>query len=411
MTFFSSFELRNWRQFSRVELNLGDQVTIITGSNGCGKTTILSLLSQHFGWQIPLASTPYVSKRSAKRLYKDVKEKPVSDAGKNEEDDEANINVEIGRVTYEPSGECRLHVPRFVSANYNVSFSGRVDRRGLFIPSHRQQSVYNPVNQIPTNPVSAAQIYEQFRSIAAQQYQNGGRTNKNPGAVQKEALISLAVFGEGNSTVTKNHEYQNVFQSFESRLRTILPEKIGFQRLKISMPEVVLETESGSFPLDAMSGGISSLFSIAWQIHMFDMDGGDFTVIIDEPENHLHPSMQRSFLPSLAAAFPNARFIVATHSPFVVSSFQSSRVYMLDHNSEGQVVSEELSEKNFSGSANTILKQVLGVESTIPIWVEEIINTRLSQIQGDDPKTRAEEIMSGLRALGIVETLGDFVKK
>ena len=219
------------------------------------------------------------------------------------------------------------------------------------------------------------------------------------------------MFGEGNSTVTQNEEYLNVFRSFEARLKSILPEQLGFRRLKIAMPEVVLETRSGDFSLDAMSGGIASLFSIAWQIHMFDVVGGDFTVIIDEPENHLHPSMQRSFLPSLAEAFPNARFIVATHSPFVVSSFQSSRVYMLDHDEDGQIRSTELSERNFSGSANTILRQVLGVESTIPIWVEEIINRRLEQIQGGDPKESAAQIMESLKALGIVETLGDFVKK
>ena len=184
MSFFSSISLQNWRQFSHIQLDLSDQVTVLTGSNGCGKTTILSLLSQHFGWSIPLASTPYVSKRSAKKLYRDVRDKPRNDTESLQSDEDQNTQVVIGEIGYEQSGLCQITVPKYVEANYNVAIPGRRNLRGIFIPSHRQQSVYNPVSQIPTSPISATQIYEQYRSIAAQLYQSGGRVNKNPGAVQ-----------------------------------------------------------------------------------------------------------------------------------------------------------------------------------------------------------------------------------
>ena len=72
MSYFNAIKLSGWRQFEDVELDLSKRVTIITGTNGCGKTTILTLLSRHFGWNIQFASTPYVSKRAAKRLYRDV---------------------------------------------------------------------------------------------------------------------------------------------------------------------------------------------------------------------------------------------------------------------------------------------------------------------------------------------------
>ncbi|MGQ0518664.1 AAA family ATPase, partial [Bacillus sp. D-CC] len=56
-----------------------------------------------------------------------------------------------------------------------------------------------------------------------------------------------------------------------------------------------------------------------------------FVVTIDEPENHLHPSMQRSLLNDFVKAFPKAQFIVVTHSPFIVSSIRESNVYALKH--------------------------------------------------------------------------------
>lgn len=73
---------------------------------------------------------------------------------------------------------------------------------------------------------------------------------------------------------------------------------------------MVLETNSGDFLLDAVSGGIGAILDLAWQIYMYDGDKYEpYIVLIDEAENHLHASMQRRLMPSLLQAFPNAQFI------------------------------------------------------------------------------------------------------
>lgn len=53
-------------------------------------------------------------------------------------------------------------------------------------------------------------------------------------------------------------------------------------------------------------------------------------VLIDEIELHLHPGLQRDVLPRLRAVFPNAQLIVSTHSPQVLSSVRRSSVRILD---------------------------------------------------------------------------------
>jgi len=52
-------------------------------------------------------------------------------------------------------------------------------------------------------------------------------------------------------------------------------------------------------------------------------------VFLDEPETHLHLEMQYEVLPLLTNLFPNIQFIVATHSPAIISSLKDATVYDL----------------------------------------------------------------------------------
>ena len=49
---FKNLTIEDWRQFKNINIDLGDEVTIITGENGTGKTTLLNFLNGHFGWEL-----------------------------------------------------------------------------------------------------------------------------------------------------------------------------------------------------------------------------------------------------------------------------------------------------------------------------------------------------------------------
>lgn len=50
-------------------------------------------------------------------------------------------------------------------------------------------------------------------------------------------------------------------------------------------------------------------------------------VLIDEPETHLHLEMQYEIMPLLTNIFPNIQFIIATHSPAVISSIKNALIF------------------------------------------------------------------------------------
>lgn len=54
-------------------------------------------------------------------------------------------------------------------------------------------------------------------------------------------------------------------------------------------------------------------------------------ILIDEPESHLHIALQRTILPYLVHCFHNAQFIVATHSPFVVTSLPDATLFNMEN--------------------------------------------------------------------------------
>lgn len=62
------------------------------------------------------------------------------------------------------------------------------------------------------------------------------------------------------------------------------------------------------------------------------------TVLIDEIDLHLHPTLQATVLKGLRNAFPNIQFIVTTHAPMIMTGVESNDenvVYKLSYSEEG----------------------------------------------------------------------------
>jgi predicted ATP-binding protein involved in virulence len=82
-------------------------------------------------------------------------------------------------------------------------------------------------------------------------------------------------------------------------------------------------------------------------------------VLIDEIELHLHPAWQRDVLTRLRRTFPNAQFIVTTHSPLILADVPASNVRLLSRNGEELVVSEPRA-PTAGRDSNAILEEVMG---------------------------------------------------
>ncbi|MGF6492658.1 energy-coupling factor transporter ATP-binding protein EcfA2 [Luteibacter sp. 621] len=386
-TTFQRLQLSHWRQFGDVDITFHPRLTVLTGTNGAGKTTLLNILSQHFGWTNQLLSTPVRTRQGqisyltgAETFVPLVSGSPIGDY------------QQIGTLHYTTGSRSELMVPRVGHLQYNVQIYNQTQVAGLNIPSHRAIAQYQVVPHIPTSGIRPREAFTNYQNEVRNRFGGQMVLNSSPLHRMKEALIAMATFGAGNRLVPGDRELLRTYIGFIRVLRRLLPPSLGFRKLEIRTPDVVLVTSTGEFLIDAVSGGIGALIDLGWQIHTFSRDQEHFVALIDEPENHLHPSMQKSLLSSLLRAFPKVQFIVSTHSPFIVTSVRESNVYVLSYHAANDeafglpkkysVRVTKLDQVNKAASANDILRDVLGVDSTIPLWASLEIKNIVSRYRG-----------------------------
>lgn len=432
---FKKIKIEEWRQFKNIDIDFHPKITIITGANGAGKTTILKILSQHYGWHTNLLATPKIAPDTGVTkyltgIYKPFKSPEALHANDNYQNNHINIQLNphpngqfniMGRVTYGNDISSEISIPIESGVQYSIQIHNQQPVTGLHINSHRPIQTYQQIASIPTYTIGAEQAYSSYIQEVMQKH-NGSYSQFSPTYRMKESIISMATFGPGNSNVQGNSELARLFMEFKRVLSSILPPSIGFRDINVRIPDVVLITDSGEFVIDAASGGLMSLIDLSWQIFLYSQNKTDFVVTIDEPENHLHPSMQRSILRRLSQAFPSAQFIVVTHSPFIVSSVKDSNVYVLKYTEDrpiessefigGQVTSLKLDLDGKAATANEILRDVLGVPVTLPEWAENDLEVITNEFTGKPITAENLNAMrSALANAGLSEYFPDALKK
>lgn len=418
---FKRLRILDWRQYGSVDIEFHNKLTIITGANGAGKTTLLNILNiQLGGLNNPLVGVPvmgstglfYTAGFPKVRRFLDslVYAQPYMQ--------QQFIGFEkIGSIEYRNGVVAEIGIPQNPSSTYNFHVPNAQAVNGFSINSIRPLFKYEQVQYIPTSVNIKSHYYHTYKNTSNNRFYGNSNNNKGETYFIKETLLSWATYGPGNAIIAPNPQALKLFDDFELVLSKVLPATLGFIKITIRPPEVVLVTKTGDFPIDAVSGGVASIIDLAWQIYMFDNGDAPFVVTIDEPENHLHPEMQKSLLPSMAEAFPECQFIVVTHSPFIITSMPESNAYALRYNSNNKVDSVLLDKVDKSGSANDILKEVLGLEDTLPDWVDEQIKFIIQKYKsveiGDSSinSFKAELIDAGLERYvpeSLLKLLGEY---
>ena len=149
----------------------------------------------------------------------------------------------------------------------------------------------------------------------------------------------------------------------------------------------------------ALSSGTQSTLLWVWALALKMASHYEWTegwekkpaiLLIDEIENHLHPTWQRRVIPALLEHFPGLQIFATTHSPFVVAGLKAGQVHLLKRDGKGTITASTNERDIIGWTTDEILRTMMGVdEPTDQLTVDRA--NRLRQLREKETLTTEEE--------------------
>lgn len=308
--FITEIKINKLRHLENITIPLSNterKHLILTGRNGCGKTTVLSAVKEFL--YVNFIQDKY---HNIARIEEEIRREKVFP---NNLEELKRLNSKLNKML---SVEVIINDYRVLSKNSQGL--------GLFpivyFPSSRTKSLDIP-NGIQKVELTGVHTPEYNLNKVFLQY-----------IVNLKAERSFARDDGDNETVAKIDAW---FNRFENRLKKLFHDdslSLVFDSKNFTFNFKTQNREP--FGFNELSDGYSAVLNIVTELILrmekhnasqYDLQG---IVIIDEIETHLHVELQKEILPFLIDFFPNIQFIVSTHSPFVLSSTPNAVIYDLE---------------------------------------------------------------------------------
>lgn len=179
------------------------------------------------------------------------------------------------------------------------------------------------------------------------------------GQLEREVLkyVDRFVYVEGKTSFEAYRKIQalidDVFADFHLQVR--------FKGIDANKHLVFVNGNGETFGVDGLSDGEKQVLAKVFPLFAADVKGR--VILMDEPESSLHPSWQGYLLPVLrrCAEANDCQFILATHSPQIISSAHQEEIRMLTRNAEGHVQAECCVDGPYGWTVEKVLDEIQGV--------------------------------------------------
>ena len=365
-----SVKIDNYRAVDELRLTLHPSLTVLHGDNAHGKTSVLGAIAVGLG-RIP-AMLPEVSGISFRKGDRRVSHRPVR------VDLTTTEGVGWQKRMAQPSGRLRSEQLEF----RRISIVERTLQEEIDAIINAEIDGHEPLDL----PIVAFYDTERAVSDRLPWRREFGKTFPRFAALEGSlsARANFRDFAEW-FYAWENEELREQKQrrDFDYRLKELdavrkaitsmvpgasdLHIKHGPRRIMLSFKLDSGETETLS--LNQLSGGYRIVLAVAGDLarrmahgnpHLADPLTSEAIVLIDEIELHLHPSWQQHILTDLTRTFPNAQFIVSTHSPQVLTTLRPEQIVKLSRE-DGRIVAGNAPEPTYGAEAGDVLNVVMGV--------------------------------------------------
>lgn len=376
-----SVEIENYRAIEKLELPLDPSLTVLHGDNGYCKTSVLSAIAVGLGHEGMLGSFLDVFIYFYEGDWREGAGNPrvsLTSMDGNVFERQGTKSVVKRKKAEEEMSTNRENLDKALVEN---SRAGSKD-----MPIGALYGTDRMVSDVPESVVSPRQLPRRIPRLDALKGALSARTDF-------EDLFAWFYFKEDEELreqkELRDFDYQlKEVSAVRQAISSMLPE-VSDPRTESNPPRFVVswESEQGQIKklsLDQLSGGYRIVLALAADLarrmvqgnpHLDDPLEAEAVVLIDEVELHLHPGWQQRILGDLQRTFPNAQFIVSTHSPQVLTTVEPQRIVELYWDGD-RIAAGEPSGATFGAEAGTVLSVVMGVDERPP---ENDFTTALKQ--------------------------------
>ena len=340
--YIKSVHLMNYRGIEDLTVNFDVGVNLIIGNNGAGKSSLLG------GVSLALNSLLFGIENSGdKTLTRDDVRVVPSLVGSVTESLEYCTPVRIS---------CNFEL---CGADYDTCYDYDEAPQGdVAIATQKQQVKYEAISKIKelVNDKSSRLPLLSYQGDGRQFFTVSQEVNRPIGQIErrqgyKDCLKGTASVEEIQDWCAQmdyagyrlGHEAEEyvLFKKIVSRFVKELEENDNV-RIEFS-PKlnrlVYSEGESG-YLVHNLSAGYQSVLCLVMELayrtallnpNLDSMESLEGVAVIDEIDMHLHPRWQWKILGALQATFPKVQFIIATHSPIVISSAENAKLILMEN--------------------------------------------------------------------------------
>lgn len=182
----------------------------------------------------------------------------------------------------------------------------------------------------------------------------------------------------------------------------------------VRKPEIMVKKGKVFFPISEASSGEAQYFQSS--VNLLSKIEDRSLILIDEPETSLHPNWQYNYIQGMYKVFqefPSTHFIIATHSPFMVSelNYDTSSIISIKNTGFKATLHEE---QTYGWSIEEILYEIFNLGTNRNYYLAQELDSILMDISLDrvtqETRDKVQEIKNRTEHLKTSDPLRDIIE-